>query len=932
MDAGIRDADIRKTPNKKSTAPLPDAAQISLERDWHNLETADTLSALAVTASGLSASERGTRLGRFGPNKLPAPYKHGLLKRFLLQFHNVLIYVLLGAALVTFGLGHMTDTAVILAVVLVNAIIGFVQEGKAENAIAALHDMLAPHATVLTAGERQTVGAETLVPGDIVFLEAGERCPADIRLLEARRFKVQEAILTGESVPVDKHTAAVDPDAALGDRSCMAFSGTMIVSGQAKGVVVATAACTQIGLISGMLAEVETLTTPLVRQMSLFAQWLTALILLSGVLLLAYGFFVQHYEFKTLFMVVVGLSVAVIPEGLPAVLTIALAIGVQAMARRNAIIRRMPAIETLGSVSVICTDKTGTLTRNEMMVATVATAGARYTVEGDGYEPAGEIRIDNVLSAANDRPLLAELTRAGILCNASSLSNEADGWAVHGDPMEGALLVLAHKAALDPAEERRAWLEKDGIPFDSEHKYMASLHQNQDQGTLASVKGAPEQILALCTLERTKDGGSAALETAHWSALADEIARKGQRVLAFATKPMPADHHHLSSETLKEGLIFLGLVGLIDPPRKEAIEAVSECRRAGIRVKMITGDHAGTASAIAEQVGLERPGNVLTGADIEALDDALLAQEVMSTDVFARTSPEHKLRLVVALQSQGEIVAMTGDGVNDAPALKRADAGIAMGQKGSEAAKETADLVLADDNFVSIAAAVREGRTVYDNLKKVISWTLPTNGGEAAVVVAALFMGLTLPISPVQILWINLITAGTLGVALAFEATEENTMRRPPRPRNEPILDGSLVWHIVLVSFLFLCGVFGIYTYALDRGYSLELARTLCVNTLVVMEIFHLFFIRNIYGASLTWKAIRGTKVIWICVAIVTAGQFAFTYLPPFQAIFGTRSVSLIDGMIVVAIGAALFAIIEIEKQIRLRLQPSSQTEQRAAK
>ncbi len=931
MHAGNQDGDIQDTTVTGGTAPSPDPVQISLDQDWHSTETAGVLGAFATPAPGPSASERRARLGRFGHNKLPAPYKQGLVKRFLLQFHNVLIYVLLGASVVTFGLGHMTDTAVILGVVLVNAIIGFVQEGKAENAIAALHEMLAPHATVLAAGERQTVAAETLVPGDIVFLEAGEKCPADIRLLEARRLKVQEAILTGESVPVEKHTAPVAPDAALGDRSCMAFSGTMVVSGQAKGIVVATAASTQIGLISGMLAEVETLTTPLVRQMSVFAQWLTALILLSAALLLAYGFFVQHYEFEALFMVVVGLSVAVIPEGLPAVLTIALAIGVQAMARRNAIIRRMPAIETLGSVSVICTDKTGTLTRNEMMVATVITAGARYTVEGDGYEPVGDIRIDDVLSAANDRPLLSELSRAGILCNSSTLSKEGGGWAVQGDPMEGALLVLAHKVALDPAEERGEWQERDGIPFDSEHKYMASLHHNQDHGAVVSLKGAPEQILALCTLQRSKDGGSAALETSHWTALADEIARKGQRVLALAAKPMPADQAGLGPEGLDEGLIFLGLVGLIDPPRKEAVDAVSECRRAGIRVKMITGDHAGTAAAIAEQVGLERPGNVLTGADIEALDDALLSQEVMSTDVFARTSPEHKLRLVVALQSQGETVAMTGDGVNDAPALKRADAGIAMGQKGSEAAKETADLVLADDNFVSIAAAVREGRTVYDNLKKVISWTLPTNGGEAAVIVTALFLGTTLPISPVQILWVNLITAGTLGVALAFEATEENTMHRPPRPRHEPILDGSLVWHIALVSFLFLCGVFGIFTYALDRGYSVEVARTLSVNTLVVMEIFHLFFIRNIYGASLTWKAVRGTKVIWICVAIVTLGQFAFTYLPPLQTVFGTQAVSFADGLIVVGIGVALFAIIEIEKQIRLRLRPPSQTEQQPA-
>jgi len=487
--------------------------------------------------------------------------------------------------------------------------------------------------------------------------------------------------------------------------------------------------------------------------------------------------------------------------------------------------------------------------------------------------------------------------------------------------MEGALLAFADKAGLSWNDEQKAWAHTDAIPFDSKHRFMATLHHDHRKQAFIFVKGAPERILAMCHEQRTKAGATAPLNDAYWRERAETIAGQGQRVLALAAKPMKSQHAVLEFGDVEHGLVLLGLVGLIDPPRPEAIAAVADCHAAGIRVKMITGDHAGTAVAIGRQIGLQNPDQVLTGADLDGLDDAALAAAVMKTDVFARTSPEHKLRLVMALQAHRLTVAMTGDGVNDAPALKRADAGIAMGRKGSEAAKEAAELVLTDDNFASIAAAVREGRTVYDNLKKVIGWTLPTNAGEAATIALALLVGLALPITPVQILWVNLITTVTLGMALAFEPTEEDTMRRPPRPRGEPILTGSLAWHIVFVSILFLCGVFGIYAYALDRGYSVELARTLAVNTVVVMEMFHLFFVRNIYGTSLTWKLIRGTKVVWLAVGVITGAQFAITYLPPLQAVFGTEAVPFFDGVIVFCIGVALFAISEIEKQLRLRMQ-----------
>jgi magnesium-transporting ATPase (P-type) len=892
-------------------------------RPWHAMDAAQALSAVDGAERGLSRSEAEARLQRHGPNRLPEVSRTGPLRRFLVQFHNILIYVLLAAAAVTAALAHWVDTAVILAVVIANAVIGFLQEGKAERAMDAIRRMLAPRASVLRDGARIGVEGGTLVPGDVVLLEAGDRVPADLRLIHAHGLSVQEAVLTGESVPVEKRTAAVAVEAALGDRACMAYSGTLVTSGQGRGVVVATGVDTEIGRISGMLSRVEPLTTPLVEQMAVFARWLTFLILAIAGLLLLYGHFVARYPFDEMFMAVVGLSVAAIPEGLPAVLTITLAIGVQAMARRNAIVRRLPAIETIGSVSVVCTDKTGTLTRNEMMVASALVGERLYAIDGEGYAPVGDLRADDGPVAAGDHAALAELARAAVLCNDAALHERDGAWTVEGDPMEGALLAFAGKIEPDARGERAIWARTDVIPFDARHRFMATLDHDHAHRAFAFVKGAPERILAMCRDQRGVDGGVAPLDAEAWRRRADAVAARGQRVLAFAVRSVDPACTVLEQDMLEGGLTLVGMLGMIDPPRTEAVAAVAECRDAGIRVKMITGDHAGTAAAIAAQIGLRNPARVLTGADLDAMDDAALRDAALDCDVFARTSPEHKLRLVKALQAHGLSVAMTGDGVNDAPALKRADAGVAMGLKGSEAAKEAADLVLADDNFASIVAAIREGRTVYDNIKKVISWTLPTNSGEAMTIVVALLLGMALPITPVQILWVNLITAVTLGLALAFEPTEAGTMRRPPRPRHEPLLTGALVWHVVLVSLLFLCGVFGIFHYAIERGYPIELARTMAVNTLVVMEIFHLFFIRNIHGTSLTWRAVRGTPMVWAVVAAVTVAQFAITYLPPLQAVFGTAAVPFADGLLIVAIGVALFAIIEIEKQIRLHLRAS---------
>jgi magnesium-transporting ATPase (P-type) len=882
---------------------------------WHAKDIESVFTTFDSSQNGLLDTDAKLRVEKYGLNSLPVSKKKSVFLRFLAQFHNVLIYVLVLSAVFTIFLDHLLDTFVILAVVFVNALIGFIQEGKAESAMSALRQMLAPRAFVLRDGKRRTVQGEDLVPGDVVILEAGDKVPADIRLFSATRLQCQEALLTGESLPVDKHTNPAKELAPIGERYSMAFSGTLVTSGQGRGIVVATGPDTEIGNISRMISQVETLSTPLVEQMDTFAKWLTLFILGIAGLLLLHGIIFHDRLFQELFMIVVGLSVAAIPEGLPAVLNITLAIGVQAMAKRNAIVRRLPAIETLGSVSVICTDKTGTLTRNEMVIVNCITAEHKFEVTGIGYEPKGELILDGNNINAESISLLRHLGQVAFLCNDASIALKDSSWNVEGDPMEGALLAFAAKAGINLDQEKTHWLKRDTIPFDPTQRYMATLHSNETG--FVAVKGAPEKILKLCTTQAYSESDPKPLDKIYWTDHADRLAQNGQRVLALAYKK--TNSSHLDETLVQDGLIFLGLVAFVDPPREETIQAIKECHTAGIHVKMITGDHPGTAAAIGKQIGLSQTDSVLTGENIDALNDEALAERLFSTDIFARTSPEHKLRIVKALQAQGLSVAMTGDGVNDAPALKRADVGIAMGLKGSEAAKEASEIVLADDHFASIVAAVKEGRTVYDNIKKVISWTLPTNAGEALTILLALLLGSTLPLTTLQILWINMVTGVTLGLALAFEPTDEHAMHRPPRHRSEPILSPELIWHIFFVGILFILGVFGIFSYALSKGYSIDYARTMSVNTLVVMEMFHLFFIRNMHEKVLTWQKARGTKIIWTCVLTIVIAQFLFTYQSSLQMIFQTTNIAFLDGGLIVGVGVLFFIVIEAEKQIRLR-------------
>jgi len=888
-------------------------------RPWHALGLAAVFKELDTSEEGLDPAEAARRLASTGPNQLPAASRTHPLVRFLAQFNNILIYFLLAAATAAGLLGHLIDAAVILAVVLINATVGFVQEGKAEKALDAIRDMIAPHATVLRGGKRHSIDPREIVTGDIILVEAGDKTPADLRLARARNLVADEAILTGESLPAAKAEEAVVEEASLGDRFCMLYSGTLIATGQGTGIVVATGAHTEIGRISTLIGQVETLTTPLLAQINHFGKLITWLAIGLAALIFAFAVLVRDYPGSEALLVVVALAVGVVPEGLPAVISITLAIGVQRMARRNAVVRRLPAVETLGATSVICSDKTGTLTKNEMTVRRIVTAQAEYLVEGAGYDPLGKIGAAAGDAAPGARLLRGDLVRAALLCNDAQLVEDESRWSVRGDPMEGALVTLAIKAGLHPETERGAWARLDEIPFDAQHRFMATLHRSPAGDPWIFVKGAPERLLEMCGTQAGDAGDP--INLAYWRERIASAASNGERVLGFAGMKASAGMERLAFDDLGKKLAFSGIVGFIDPPREEAIGAIAECRSAGISVKMITGDHGETAAAIARQLNMADNPKVVIGSELDGLSDKELQRMTESTSVFARTSPEHKLRIVRALQANGHVVAMTGDGVNDAPSLKQADVGIAMGRKGTEAAKEAAVMVLLDDNFASIVAAVHEGRTVYDNIRKVIAWTLPTNGGETLSVVVAILLGLTLPMTALQILWLNMVLDLTMALVLTFEPPEPKVMQRPPRPRNAPLLSRFLVWRIAFVSLLFMLGVFGVFEYAMQRGLGEDGARTMVVNTLAVMQIFYLFNVRFLHMTSFSLRGMLGTPAVLIAITVVVAAQFAFTYAPFMNRVFESAPLSIFDASIVLAIGIATMIVLELEKSLMRRFR-----------
>ncbi len=910
---------LRRNFNLFGKHPASPAASASPPASWHADAVNTVFTTFSTNPEGLSKAEAANRLAEHGPNRLTEAKIRSPLLRFFCQFHNVLIYVLIAASAVTALLAHWLDAGVILSVVVLNAVIGFVQEGKAEDALRAIQQMLSPNAMVLRDGRQLTIPAENLVPGDVVLLQSGDKVPADLRLFRVKGLQIQESALTGESLAVEKVINAVAQQAVTGDRRCMAYSGTLVAHGQGRGIVVATGAQTEIGRISTLVSEVKPVTTPLLRQMAQFGRWLTVVILGLAIITFAFGVLFRGYLPAEMFLAAVSLAVAAIPEGLPAIMTITLAMGVQRMARRNAIIRRLPAVETLGAVSVICSDKTGTLTRNEMTVRSIATANRLFTLSGIGYDPHGVLTTNN-LSEKNQevlpeqQPFLLEIMRAAMLCNDATLNHSDHEWRVQGDPMEGALLVAGMKIGLDVETESGRYPRTDLIPFESGHRFMATLHHSHHNKAFIFLKGAPEQVLEMCARQRTPTG-DLVLDKKYWLTCIEKLAEQGQRVLAIATKAVEHQQMELAFDDVDNGLTMLGLFGLIDPPREEAVTAVQACGEAGIRVKMITGDHAITARAIARQLQLVNADDAITGQQLEQMSEAELRQRVQAVDVYARVNPGQKLRLVKLLQEHGGIVAMTGDGVNDAPALKRADVGTAMGQNGTEAAKEAAEMVLADDNFASIIHAVEEGRTIYDNLQKAILFILPTNGGQALIILAAIVLGFQqLPLTPVQILWVNMVTAVTLALSLAFEPPEANIMHRPPRNAQEPLLNAHLLWRIIFVSLILLGGTFGLFLWEMQQGASIEHARTVAVNTLVMFEIFYLFNARYITAPVFSRDGLTGNPYVLIAIAVLIILQSGFTYLPPLQTLFGTTAIGIDIWLRIILVASSVLFLVEIEK------------------
>ncbi|MBK7821856.1 MAG: HAD-IC family P-type ATPase [Tessaracoccus sp.] len=887
-------------------------------------EDAEAVAAsLRSSPEGLATSDVERRLAEGGRNELPeAPQKPAWL-RFLAHFNDLLVYILIGAAALKAISGDWIDFTVIAVVIVATALIGFIQEGRAASALAGLQTMQSDDAQALRDGTWGIVDAATLVPGDIVRLRSGDRVPADLRLLTASSLQADEAALTGESVPSQKDVAAVATEAGVGDRTSMLFSGTIVTAGTAEGVVVATGGGTEIGRISALVADQDKLDTPLARQLNRLGKQLAGLIGILAVAMLAIGYFVHRLAADDLISAAIGFAVAAVPEGLPALVTITLALGVQQMAKRNAITRKMAAVETLGSVTTICSDKTGTLTQNEMTVRTVVTAQGSYDVEGTGYRPEGRVKTaDGATADLGAHPDLAALVTAAGAANDARVEETPEGWRVVGQPTEGALDVLAAKAGADiEAVTRQAQ-----VPFESAHKFSATLDDVPGVGRVVHALGAPDRLLDRATTQLDHHGELVALDRDAWEHHIDVLSGQGLRVLAAASRPADGVED-IALDDLESGLTFLGLCGIVDPPRPEVRDAIHESHTAGIRVKMITGDHVGTAVAISRELGIApADGDVpaLTGAELEEMSQEELAAVVRDVDIYARTSPEHKLRIVQALQTHGEVVAMTGDGVNDAPSITRADVGVAMGIKGTEATKEAADIVLADDNFATIERAVEEGRRIYDNIRKSVVFLLPTNGAQALVILVAVLFGWALPLSPVQILWINLVTALTLSLALAGEPAEPGIMQRPPRSPKEQVLAPRAIALVLWTSVLIGGTTLGVYLYGRAHADTYAVGQTTAVTMLAVGQLAFLFNCRFLNSSSLTPRALVGNRAVWIATGLLLVLQAIYVYAPFMHSWFGSAPLGLHQWLGVLLLSAGIFLVVELGKWATRRIYGAS--------
>ncbi|WP_457101538.1 HAD-IC family P-type ATPase [Microbacterium sp. P5_E9] len=890
-------------PTPQTEAELVVARPFALEID-------EVVESLATDRGGLTTADAANRLTLIGRNELPAPKQKPAILRFLAHFNDTLIYILLAAAVIKALMGDWLDFWVIMAVAIINSAIGFIQEGRAEKALAGIRGMLSAEASARRDGGWVTVPAAELVPGDVVRLMPGDKVPADVRLLEAFQLRVDESALTGESVPSSKTTEPAPVDAGVGDRTSMAFSGTIVSAGQGRGLVTGTGVGTEIGKIQSLSDEAGSLQTPLTRQLDDFGRILTIVILAMAAFMLLIGKFLHQMPFDDLISATIGFAVAAIPEGLPALVTITLALGVQQMARQNAITRKLPAVETLGSVTTVCSDKTGTLTKNEMTVRRIVTPVATYDVTGLGYQPDGAIQpLDGAVAGGDLSAILAVAT----LCNDAHIvpdpatGSGTTGWALVGEPTEGALKVVAMKGGVDGAGSGRLAV----LPFDSANKFMATLNGGAEGSRAILVKGAPDRLLERSIAQRGASGPEP-LDVARWDGVIDELSAQGLRVLAAARRAVGATVDGVTADDLRD-LEFLGVWGIVDPPRPEAIAAIADCHAAGISVKMITGDHAGTALAIGREMGLVSGDHVrvLTGPELEALSQEQLKEVVRDVDVYARTSPEHKIRIVRALQSHDEVVAMTGDGVNDAPALTRANVGIAMGIKGTEATKEAAEVVLADDNFATIRSAIAEGRRIYDNLRKSVIFLLPTNGAQSLVILIAVLFGLTLPLTSVQVLWVNMVTAITLSLALAYEPAERGIMSRPPRKSGGSIIDGRELAFVLLVSFVIGGAAMGVFYSVAATGVDVNYARTEAVLMLALGQMAYLLNCRFMSRSSITLEVLRGNRTVWLSAGALLVLQALFTYVPVMNTLFESQPLALISWVLPLVLSVVIFFVVE---------------------
>lgn len=891
--------------------------EIINSNQWHHLTFREVTQHLdSNLETGLSSEVIRQRQEQFGANELKGKAGTSPFIRFLLQFHQPLLYILLIAGAVKAFLGQWINAGVIWGVTLINAIIGFVQESKAESAIAALASAVKTNATIIRDGEKIQVPSTELVPGDVVLLASGDKVPADLRLVQVRNLQVNESALTGESIAVEKDTQPLDGDTPLAERKNMAYAGSFVTFGTGKGVVVAIGEATETGRISQLMNQSTSLKTPLTRKFDRFSKTLLYIILGIAAFMFAVGLGYGK-TWTEMFEAAIAFAVSAIPEGLPAVVTVTLAIGVSRMARRHAIVRKLPAVETLGGATVICSDKTGTLTENQMTVQAIYAGGINYTITGVGYDPQGEIFREQTPVDRNDSPALAACLQAGLLCNDSRLEIKAGQWQVIGDPTEGALITVANKAGY---ERSRLEVEKprlDVIPFESEFQYMATLHGNREgKAEIIYVKGSVEAILQRSQQMEDNSGNLTTLEPEVIHQQVEKMASQGLRVLAFAQKPVPETQTTLDHADIESDLIFLGLQGMIDPPRPEAIRAVQACQTAGIQVKMITGDHAVTAAAIAKSMGFNHQREVLafTGSQLAQMESEEFATAIADASVFARVAPEQKLRIVEALQSKGEIVAMTGDGVNDAPALKQADIGIAMGGAGTEVAKEASDMILTDDNFASIEAAVEEGRTVYRNLLKAIAFILPVNGGESMTILISVLLARDLPILSLQVLWLNMVNSIAMTVPLAFEPKSSRVMQRPPRNPREALLSRSLVKRICVISIFNWILIFGVFEWIRQSGGSMELARTMAIQALVAGRVFYLLSISQLGIALINrlrgiQEAVSDTSAIVMGIIATVVLQVIFSQWNIMNLLFSTAPLNLTQWLICFAIGLPMILV-----------------------